>query len=460
MNLNNLTPEQQQSFLEMLGQTNQQSMDPSQLGVASNAPQAQGNPVDQIAQSMGLSGATPQPQAQPSVAPKLLVKNGQLLSRQMNAAPLGRLFGKKTVDVPLQDSTNYGSSIEAVGASKFLPENLPTDPRTGKPFITKEVFNEVLKAHTTDTKDRTDSPVTDPGKIGFARAFLKERSPETVDAFEQMVQAGSFTEKMFSQLPSYATGRQDFFTPQGVINQEGTFKGVTFNSRTGEYVVKELPTGGELPGKSRAATSDEADFFGKAETLNNTMGQIAKLYSDDKVGPFAGRVGRAVDVYTPFTNTERSSLRNYAAKMFNNMVYLRSGKQINQEEANRMAEEFMNINNTPGAFRSAFDSLQNEFVWLVDNKRQAMKQGLVANAEKFAPGIRANQRVQLNGTQALDGFLSQYDQAHKTGYSSSTQQDMDSVVKFLNDRNMKVTTKNMNAAKAYFENQKRKNKAQ
>lgn len=452
----NLTPKEQQIVFNLMKKAGQQ---PTSGGMPQTTPDPGAEsytPQQPTVPTPGSLANDPQAAikhlASLATGPQLTqTPDGLFQARVANDNPLLRLFGvKQTVNIP---GPNYLEAAKSGGLENFLPSGLLRTP-DGMPFVGGKAIDNARELKNMKTTAASDAPITDPGKLAFARAFIQQRSPETLEGFDQMVKTGSFTEKMFSQLPSYATGRQDFFSAQGVIPSGDGFKGVTFNSKDGTFKVVDLPTDGQLPAKPRTANPEEADFFAKAETLNTVMGQVAKLYSDDKVGPFAGRIGRAVDTYTPFTDTERSSLRNYTAKMFNNMIYLRSGKQINQEEANRMGEEFMNINNTPGSFKTAFDSLQNEMVWLVDNKRQSMKQGLVANADKFAPSIQANQRVQLNGTPTLDKFVSGHDAAHQTDYSTSTRQTVDEVSTFLRDRRMKITPANLAAAKKYLDKQK------
>lgn len=452
----NLNPKEQQVLFDLMKKSGQQ---PTAGGMPQTTPDPGATAFD--------PQQAPQPPAPGSFAndPQGAIKHlmslatgpqvtksatGQLQTSVPTDQPLLRLFGVKQ-KVPIEDP-NYLEAARAAGLDKFLPSGLARTP-DGMPFVSGKALDNARELKNIKTAGADEVPITDPGTLGFARAFVQARAPETLDSFDQMVKTGSFTKKMLSQLPSFVTGRQDFFSPQGFYPTASGFKGVAYNSARDKWSVQDLPTDGNLPGKPRVASSEEADFFAKAETLNTVMGQVAKLYSDDKVGPFAGRVGRAIDTYTPFTDSERSSLRNYTAKMFNNMIYLRSGKQINQEEANRMGEEFMNINNTPGAFKTAFDSLQNEMVWLVDNKRQALRQGMVVNADKFAPSVQPDQRVQLNGTPTVDNFLSGYDAAHNTSYTTTVKQDIDGTVQYLKDRRAKITPKNLAWAKAQLASQ-------
>lgn len=160
---------------------------------------------------------------------------------------------------------------------------------------------------------------------------------------------------------------------------------MAFDTRSGQKIFKSydpdvypdgaIPEGGTFIPKVEPTVSPEnVEFFSKGKTLNQIFGEVNKLYKDDYVGPVAGRVGRAKDLYTPFGDADRSKFRNYVAKAFNNLVYLRSGKQINQEEAVRMAEEFMSQNNSPIAFKSAFGSMEQEMKWLLQNRKSGLDQ--------------------------------------------------------------------------------------
>lgn len=174
--------------------------------------------------------------------------------------------------------------------------------------------------------------------------------------------------------------RRPYYTVLGYDDKAGGY--VTHNAADNTFEVKSM---GRMIGKIKPnIPASEAEWFSKAETLAQTMDQVNNLYKDSFVGPIAGRVGRAKDLYTPFGDAERSKFRNLVAKGFNNIIYLRSGKQINQEEAVRLAEEFMSQNNTPVAFKSAWDSMAKELSTLASERQAALEGTGFAKAENLS----------------------------------------------------------------------------
>jgi hypothetical protein len=185
-------------------------------------------------------------------------------------------------------------------------------------------------------------------------------------------------DKMLQENALAGGKRKDYFSVQNYIPGEGY---LTHNAadNTFKIVAEKRGVGKNAPNMS----GENAEFFAKAKTLSSVMSDIDGLYQDSYVGPIAGRVGRAVDIYTPFGDKDRSRFRNQVSKAFNTLVYLRSGKQINQEEANRLAEEFMAVNNTPVAFKSGWNSMKDELNTLVNSRQETLQKSGYAFADQF-----------------------------------------------------------------------------
>lgn len=217
-----------------------------------------------------------------------------------------------------------------------------------------------------ETLDELAKPIT-------AAAALDKAMKDGKDARTPKLQQGQFQYNgMLTRFnPDPATGGYEALTPEG-WQPIGTPKSAP---GAGVPAGKSVPTGGEVsPRIPPTVPGGEADFFSKADTLKGIFNEIGHTFKPDYVGPVQSRVNRAVDVYTPYGNEDRSRFRNEVAKAFNNLIYLRSGKQINQEEASRMGEEFMATNNSPVAFQSALKSMNDEMNSLVANRRKALVQ--------------------------------------------------------------------------------------
>ena len=160
LNLDNLTPEDQNALSQLFQKAQQQSAPTPQVAgqqgveTASQLPAPgsfRDNPkgaIDFITQQLGQ-------QLQ-------LNKQGKLSVEAPRQGLLPRLFLGKTQQVPLSDPTNYFSSMtDLLGedeAKSLLPKNAPREPG-GMPFITKEVFETVMsKLSHKKGKDDAGSP--------------------------------------------------------------------------------------------------------------------------------------------------------------------------------------------------------------------------------------------------------------------------------------------------------------
>lgn len=134
------------------------------------------------------------------------------------------------------------------------------------------------------------------------------------------------------------------------------------------------------------------DFNTRAKTLAETLRNVRSTFKPEYVGPAAGRIGAFQDKYiSSQANPDRSLFRNRVAKAFNNLVYLRTGKQLNEDESTRMAEEFINRNSTPVAFMSALQSMDEEMNSLVANRnREYSKAGYRVGSNDTLPAQNAD----------------------------------------------------------------------
>lgn len=236
------------------------------------------------------------------------------------------------------------------------------------------------------------------------------------DMAEQLVQGGGQLVTSFKQTngryPTYKEAkayldtldakqsqRRPYYTVLGYNNEAGGY--VTHNAADNTFEVKPMS---QLIGKTKPNLPDaEAEWFSKAQNVAEIMDDVNKLYKDSYVGPLGGRLGRATDVYTPFGNADRSKFRNLVAKGFNNLIYLRSGKQINQEEALRMAEEFMSQNNTPVAFKSAWDTMAKELNTLAQQRQENLEKMGFARAENLkGKGLTKTKELKSGGEWSIE----------------------------------------------------------
>lgn len=189
---------------------------------------------------------------------------------------------------------------------------------------------------------------------------------------EDRIQQGQFQYNGMLTRFNPISGDYDALTPEGWktiglpsdLPKPGSNKTSTSGS---------IPSGGDIsPRVPPTIPNEGADFFTRADTLRETLDNVKKTFRPDYVGPIDGRVGAIEDKYiSSMADPDRSLFRNRVAKAFNNLVYLRTGKQLNESESDRMAEEFIQKNNTPVAFQTALQSMGEEMNSLVANRRKA-----------------------------------------------------------------------------------------
>jgi hypothetical protein len=99
--------------------------------------------------------------------------------------------------------------------------------------------------------------------------------------------------------------------------------------------------------------------FQQIGTLKEALGQVTSMYEDSFVGPIAGPAGKIQDNWGVMPNAKRAEFRALTANLYNTIIYLRSGKQINEEEAKRLMDELPTMNISPTGFQAKL----KKFTW-------------------------------------------------------------------------------------------------
>jgi len=170
----------------------------------------------------------------------------------------------------------------------------------------------------------------------------KRGTKEYGDALLKFIQSG---ERPYSQFVGT--------TPDGKT-------GITFDARKGTFDAQPLPGGGNLQPKiSPTIPTGETTVFQQIGTLKEALGQVTSMYEDSFVGPIAGPAGKIQDNWGVMPNAKRAEFRALTANLYNTIIYLRSGKQINEEEAKRLMDELPTMNISPTGFQAKL----KKFTW-------------------------------------------------------------------------------------------------
>ena len=143
-------------------------------------------------------------------------------------------------------------------------------------------------------------------------------------------------------------GAGGYFVPRGVDPESG--KPLYSNSKQpGLFFDDMTPYTGNAPGKLVLQTlpSEQIEQEVKMDTLSLALNKVKDSYSDDFVGPVAARVGKAKQYIEPLANEKAANFYSNIQDLRNQLVYLRSGKAINEEEYKRLLDAIPNENTAP-----------------------------------------------------------------------------------------------------------------
>jgi len=146
-----------------------------------------------------------------------------------------------------------------------------------------------------------------------------------------------------------------------------TEKGLeTFASREGKFVE---PKAGEQLRK-KMLSPELIDFEGKMGVLETSLSTVMDSYDPSFVGAAAGRLGglREMTIGIP---KEQARFYSSLARIKANMVYLLSGKQINETEYTRLLEQLPRRELPSDVFEARMEDFRKTMEALIESRRQA-----------------------------------------------------------------------------------------
>jgi hypothetical protein len=172
---------------------------------------------------------------------------------------------------------------------------------------------------------------------------------------------------------------------------------VPINSRTGAP--------GEPTGLSKTLPSEQIVAQQQIGTLKETMSEMKKNYKPDYVGPVAGRAGSVAEK-TIGIEPQRAKFNSQVAQLQNSLIYLMSGKQINEAEYERLKKQIPDINLPQGVFEARmqeFDRTVDSII--VERKKNMGGYGKSSNANKGATTKAADGVLPRNEGESVNDYL-------------------------------------------------------
>ena len=181
--------------------------------------------------------------------------------------------------------------------------------------------------------------------------------------------------KLYGLVPEMAkefqAWKRDMAPP--IYNAVSTSEGILpFSVRGGQ--VAGGPIGGKPLPNEMITTNQQIG------TLKETLDRVKALYKDDYVGPVAGRISGAKEV-TIGVPTEQAQFNADVAQIKNSLVYLMSGKQINEQEYQRLAKQLPDKNLPSDVFKARMNTFDKTLDSIVA-ERQKNSGGYGVNIKK------------------------------------------------------------------------------
>lgn len=135
--------------------------------------------------------------------------------------------------------------------------------------------------------------------------------------------------------------------------------GSEFTGQPGDLKLK------SLPGEQIQKETDLA-------TLGQSIERISKLYNPELVGPVGARVGKGKQYIEGTATPEAASFYSTVQDARNQIVYLRSGKQINEEEYKRLMDALPNENMSPTDFQARLVNFKQLYNTILESRKSAL----------------------------------------------------------------------------------------
>jgi len=115
-------------------------------------------------------------------------------------------------------------------------------------------------------------------------------------------------------------------------------------------------------------------------TLRDTFNRAKTLYKKDYVGPISGRVASMKEKTVGIPN-EQAAFNSGIAQMQNSLVYLMSGKQINEQEYERLKRQLPSIELPSNVFEARMDEFERTLNSIITNREKNINVGTPQTTE-------------------------------------------------------------------------------
>lgn len=161
---------------------------------------------------------------------------------------------------------------------------------------------------------------------------------------------------------------------------DGTTVGVTYG---GQIKPINVPNDGKLNPMTKTLPAEQAEKSGGFEAMSDLLGRIRADVTDpttgkltqegaDSIGMFDAPAGKA-SAYTPAADPAKTAFYQKVQDLKNQIIYLRSGKQINEEEYKRLQASLPSEYRDDSIFLSDLSNFEKTFNDVKQKRAAALK---------------------------------------------------------------------------------------
>lgn len=168
-----------------------------------------------------------------------------------------------------------------------------------------------------------------------------------------------------------ASGKKPFIIPRGIDPESGR-PVFSDSQRLGHFYDDGTPFRGQ-PGKltlqslSETATQKESGLA----TLKLALGKIKDSYDEKYVGPIASRLGKGKQYVEGMAEPKAAQFYSAVADFRAQIMYMRSGQQINESEYQRLLSTLPNEERAPTDFTKKLEYSQKMLEEIIEARRKA-----------------------------------------------------------------------------------------
>lgn len=150
------------------------------------------------------------------------------------------------------------------------------------------------------------------------------------------------------------------------VGQAGN-KGVIFNPDSGTFETEELP-GEVAPRNKRILPADTVEKLSDFKTIKGQLNILQEKVNKNFIGPAASRISEKAQLLDAVATEDQAIFSSTINSIRNQMIYLRSGKQINEKEYERLIKELPDEHKSVTDFKAKLKTFNRVFADTMSNR--------------------------------------------------------------------------------------------